>query len=233
MRKKFFWLPLAIIVFLLITYFVYLTARYYIKIQRGDLLDLGQGSFSQIEVTGGGQKKIVDASELKGENSPSIGNVDAKLQIVEFLDFTCPFSKQAFFVMRELVTRYPERMNLTIRYFPLQDEAHKGGLEAAIGAVCAQKQGKFWAYHDKLFQNQKNFTKEDLAAYSGQIGLDVPSFTKCLESDEARKKVENDWSDGYSLGLRGTPTFFVKNQRIEGAAPLNAWEKTIIKQSTK
>ena len=231
MSKKIFLYVLGGVFLLFILYFFWLVAQYYGQIQRGELVDLGQGSFSQGAAKAPGQKtNVVDLSQIKGVHSPEVGNPNAKLQIVEFIDFTCPFSKQAFLVMRELVTRYPERMNLIIRHFPLQDAAHQGGLEAAIAAVCASQQGKFWAYHDKLFQNQKNFTKADLLSYSGQVGLDVPSFTKCLDSDDARKKVENDWSDGYSLGVQGTPTFFVANQKIEGSAPLNAWEKVIIKQ---
>jgi len=230
MTKKIFLLALSVVVLAFLLYFGWLVWRYYGQIQRGELVDLGQGSFSAINSgTSGSAIKKVDMSQIKGIDSPFIGNANAKVQIVEFIDFTCPFSKQAFLVMRELVARYPERLGLTIRHFPLQDEAHKGGLEASVAAVCASQQGKFWAYHDKLFQNQKNFTQADLLAYSGQIGLDVSSFTKCLTSPEAIKKVENDWGDGFGLDLRGTPTFFVSGQKVEGAVPLSAWENVITK----
>lgn len=231
MTKKIFLFALGGLVVLLLAYFGWMVARYYGQIQRGELVDLGQGNFSLINVGEEGRiNEKADFSKIKGVDSPFIGNPDAKLQIVEFIDFTCPFSKQAFLVMRELVSKYPQKLGLTIRHFPLQDEAHKGGLEAATASVCAEQQGKFWAYHDKLFQNQKNFVRDDLLVYSGQIGLNVPLFIKCLDGEDARKKVENDWADGYTFGLRGTPTFFVGNQKIEGAAPLDAWEKVIIKQ---
>ncbi|MCX6778960.1 MAG: thioredoxin domain-containing protein [Candidatus Magasanikbacteria bacterium] len=230
MTKKIFLLALSVIILVFVLYFGWLVLRYYGQIQRGDLVDLGQGSFSAIKTGASGQtKNTVDLSKIKGTGSPFIGNATAKLQIVEFIDFTCPFSKQAFLVMRELVANYPERVGLTVRHFPLQDEAHKGGLEASVASVCAGLQGKFWAYHDKLFQNQKNFTKDDLLLYSGQIGLDVPSFTKCLDSEEAKKKVENDWGDGFGLELNGTPTFFVNGQKVEGAVPLSAWENIVTK----
>lgn len=225
MSKKFFWLSLSLIVLFGLFYFGWLVWGYYKEIKSGKLVDLGNGQLVQLEKNG----EKFDPSLIRGENSPQIGNSDAKIQIVEFVDFTCSFSKQAFLVMRELVAKYPQKINLTIRHFPLQDDSHKGGLEAAIAAVCADKQDKFWAYHDKLFQNQKNFTKDDLQLYAGQIGLNVPSFIQCLADSEIRKKVENDWADGYSLGITGTPTFFVDSQKIEGSVPLSAWEQVIIK----
>lgn len=229
MSKKLFCLLVPLIIFLGLLYFGWLVWGYYKQIKSGDLIVAENGQFTLLVNSPIESVKKFDQTLIKGEDSQQIGNPAAKIQIVEFIDFTCSFSKQAFLVMRELVAKYPERVGLTIRHFPLQDDSHQGGLEAAIASVCAAEQGKFWAYHDRLFQNQKKFTQVDLQSYAGQIGLNVPSFIKCLGSEEARKKVENDWADGYSLGIVGTPTFFVNNQKIEGSVPLSAWEQVINK----
>ncbi|KKR48946.1 MAG: DSBA oxidoreductase [Candidatus Magasanikbacteria bacterium GW2011_GWC2_40_17] len=226
--KKFFLIALGSFLTLFLLYFIYLTTQFYIKVKRGEVVDLSSGDFSEINLPNKNEaSQKFDSTKIKNDEAPTLGSLSATLQIVEFADFTCPFSKQAFSVMRELLTKYPKQVSFTFRHFPLQDEAHKGGLEASEAAFCAGKQNKFWAYHDKLFLNQKNFTLEDLKSYAGQIGLDVPSFTKCLESALAEQKVGMDWFDGYSLGISGTPTFFVNGQKVEGAIPLIEWEKLI------
>lgn len=226
--KKIFLIALGSFLALILLYFIYLTANFYVKVKRGEVIDLGVTGFSAVNLPkkeGNNQK--IDLSKIKNAEAPTLGNSAAPLQIVEFADFTCPFSKQAFSVMRELLAKYPSQVSYTFRHFPLQDQAHQGGLEASEAAFCAGKQNKFWAYHDKLFLNQKNFTLEDLKGYAGQIGLDVPSFTKCLTSSLAEQKVGLDWTDGYSLGINGTPTFFINGQKVEGAIPLEEWEKLI------
>ena len=111
--------------------------------------------------------------------------------------------------------------------FPLGDANHAGGKEAAMAAVCANSQGKFWHFHDKLFQNQKNFTNADLLSLAGQSGLNMELFGPCLESAAVKSKVEKDWIDGATLGVSGTPSFFINGEKVEGAIPLEAWEKAV------
>ena len=111
-------------------------------------------------------------------------------------------------MVRELLAKYPDKINFVFRHFPLGDANHAGGKESAIAAVCSNSQGKFWPFHDKLFQNQKNFTKADVLFLAGQIGLNMELFSQCWESAAVKSKVEKYWTDGAALGVTGTPSFF-------------------------
>jgi len=222
-------IALAIILVLAaVAYFIWRISFYYRAIQNGENI-YSADKFSSMTV---GKKTSVATSGVKilpKKDSPSLGNPQATITIVEFADFTCPFSKEAFMVMRELLTKYPEKINFVFRFFPLGDEMHKGGEEAARAAFCAAKQGKFWQFHDKLFLNQKNFITDDLRSYSGQVGLNASLFDNCLNAAETKAVVERDLMDGFNLGVSGTPTFFINGKKAEGAIPLDAWEKFLKK----
>ncbi|MBI5022731.1 MAG: DsbA family protein [Candidatus Magasanikbacteria bacterium] len=225
--KAALWAVGAIVIIFMII-FVWRTVYFYNQIKKGGSTAVSGAA----HFTAGQNKPTANLPagakiDLIGLNSPRLGNASAKITIVEFADFTCPFSKQEFPVVRELLAKYPDKINFVYRYFPLGDANHAGGKEAAMAAVCADSQGKFWPFHDKLFQNQKNFTKIDLLSLAGQIGLNMESFSQCFESAAVKSKVEKDWVDGASLGVSGTPSFFLNGEKVEGAIPLEAWEKAI------
>ena len=215
-----------VIIFAII--FVWRTVYFYNQIKKGGSADVS----GAVHFTAGQNNSAVNLPagskiNLVGSDSPRLGNASAKIIIVEFADFTCPFSKQEFPVVRELLAKYPDKINFVFRNFPLGDANHAGGKEASIAAVCANSQGKFWPFHDKIFQNQKNFTKTDLLSLAGQVGLNMESFSQCFESAAVKSKVEKDWADGVALGVTGTPSFFLNGEKVEGAIPLEAWEKVI------
>lgn len=221
------WAVSAIVIIFAII-FVWRTVFFYNQIKKGGLATGSGGA----HFTVGQNNKAVNLPaggkvDLIGLDSPRLGNPAAKITIVEFADFTCPFSKQEFPVVRELLAKYPDKINFVFRHFPLGDANHAGGKEAAIAGVCANSQGKFWPFHDKLFQNQKNFTNADLLSLASQSGLNSESFSQCLKSDAVKSKVEKDWADGAALGVSGTPSFFINGEKVEGAIPLEAWEKAI------
>jgi protein-disulfide isomerase len=221
------WAVFAIVIIFAII-FVWRTVYFYNQIKKS-----GSAAVSGVAHFTAGQNNLVTnlpaggKIDLIGLNSPRLGSQSAKITIVEFADFTCPFSKQEFLVVRELLAKYPDRINFVFRNFPLGDANHAGGKEAAMAAVCADSQGKFWPFHDKIFQNQKNFTVADLLSLASQSGLNVESFASCLESAAVKSKVEKDWADGAALGVTGTPSFFINGEKVEGAIPLEAWEKVI------
>ncbi len=217
----------VVIIFAII--FVWRTVYFYNQIKKGGVGTVpgGAAHFTASKSASSANWPANNKIDLVGVDSPRLGNPSAKITIVEFADFTCPFSKQEFPVVRELLAKYPNKINFVYRYFPLGDVNHAGGKEAAISAVCANSQGKFWPFHDKLFQNQKNFTKADLLALAGQSGLDMELLGPCLESAAVKSKVEKDWADGAALGVGGTPTFFINGEKVEGAIPLEAWENAL------
>lgn len=220
------------VMFCLILFFGYRVSLYYGKIRRGELIDLPQ--FGNRFTTAVGPATIsptvVDRSEVEAADEPSEGPSaqDAKLTIVEFADFECPFSKDEATVYRTLMKKYEDRVRFVYRDYPLES-IHPDATQAAVAAECAREQGKFWAYHDKLFVNSPALAFPDLTSYAEQAGLDTVQFEKCLVDERYKDKVATDTALAGRLGLRGTPTFFFNGQRVEGAIPADVFESLIEK----
>ncbi|MEK7508391.1 MAG: thioredoxin domain-containing protein [Patescibacteria group bacterium] len=171
--------------------------------------------------------KVAPALEkLISPDSPRLGSAAAEINIVEFADFSCEFSAEAFPAIRELAAKYPDKVSLVFRFFPGHSE-NVNAKNAALASFCAQDQGKFWAYYDKLFQNVGKLELGDLNNYAAQVGLDTAVFDQCLTGKKHEKQFEKDMADGIALGVQGTPTFFVNGEKVEGAIPLEAWERVL------
>lgn len=160
------------------------------------------------------------------ENRPSLGNKDAPLTIVEFADFGCPYSRTASFILRTLATNYPNQLYYIYRDFPLI-EIHPLAQKASEASACAHEQGKFWEFHDKLYQNQTSLDEGSFEKFAQQLNLDVPAFQECFASQKYTKQVEQDLEDGLRAGVRGTPTFFLNGNRIPGVIPQTVLESVI------
>lgn len=156
-------------------------------------------------------------------DDPYKGGIDAKIVIVEFSDFQCPYCYQAFPVVRELISTYGDQIKFIYRDFPLKDYSQK----AAEAGECAHEQGKFWEMHDKLFINQSNLSVFDIKQYALELGLDGSSFNECLDSGRYAAEVQEDLSDGLLAGVDGTPTFFINEREFQGSATVDVF-KTII-----
>ncbi|HLC80057.1 MAG TPA: DsbA family protein [archaeon] len=151
----------------------------------------------------------MSALEAGGEHK---GNELAKVRIVEFSDFQCPSCGYAYGVMKQIYSQYADSIYFTYRHFPLSN-IHPFAQKAAEASQCAGEQGKFWEYHDKLFENQDNLKVDDLKAYATGLGLDSSQFNACLESSKYAGKVASDYSLGLSYGVDSTPTFFINGQK--------------------
>lgn len=163
-----------------------------------------------------------DLAGLLDEKAPSQGPANAPLTIVEFLDYGCPYCRAAFEPVRELAVERAGKVRLVIRDFPL-DDLHPGATKAAIGARCAQEQGKFWAYHDKLFLlDQRSFQEAELFDVAREISLDISKFTECVGSGRAGALVQADQVAGLRAGVQGTPTFFFNGVKVQGAPDAEA-----------
>lgn len=168
-----------------------------------------------------------DLAALADPAAPSLGSASATLTLVEFLDYGCPSSYKVFQTVREAAVTYGDRVRLIIRDFPLED-LHTGATKAAAAARCAQEQGKFWAYHDKLFLlDQRSFTDADLSNVADEIGLESRAFAACLASDRVKTLVKNDQAAGLRAGVEGTPTFFFNGTKIQGAPSRDVLEYLI------
>ena len=164
--------------------------------------------------------------EVSTDGAPIRGAADAPVTVVEFSDFECPFCKQTHPTLKQLLERYPGKVRLAYRDFPL-DSIHPQAQRAAEAARCAQDQGKFWEYHDVLFTQSPQLAVEDLRRYAGQVGLDVKKFDGCLAAGTHKAAVQRDLDEGNRLGVTGTPAFFINGRTLSGAQPLEAFTRLI------
>jgi protein-disulfide isomerase len=144
---------------------------------------------------------------------PSFGPADAKVTVVEFSDFECPYCSSAAQTVAKVKTKYADRVKLVFRQFPLPFHSH--ARSAAQAALAAHAQGKFWAFHDLLFANQRALTDEDLAHYASEAGLDAKAFQAALADAAITEKINSDVALGERVGVQGTPTMFINGERVE------------------
>lgn len=203
---------------------------YYRRIMNGeDLSYLARAEqFTQSTALAGktSGKTEVPQDTVVTADDPAIGNANAPITVVEFLDFECPFSAQAFPFIREAATKNPEKIRLIIRDLPL-DDVHPNARLAAEAAGCANDQKRFWAYHDKLFQNQQALDRDSLIRYAEQVGLDTGAFTACLESGKFRAEVQEDYEAAVAAGAVGTPTFYINGKKFQGIIPEEVWVQLV------
>ena len=171
----------------------------------------------------------IDASD------PILGDRDAEISIVEFSDFQCPFCQRAFTGaladMKNSEYFKNGEVNLVYKHFPL-NSIHPFAQKAAEASECANRQGKFWEFHDQLFLNQQALDVNSLKTYASQIGLDNNKFNTCLDRDEAAGKVASDLKQATDAQGRGTPYFILVNKdgktvAISGAQPWQSFESAI------
>ena len=148
---------------------------------------------------------------------PARGAEDARITIVEFSDFQCPFCRRVIPTLDAILEKYPDDVRVVYRNMPLGN--HPRARPAAEAALCADDQGKFWAYHDRLFENTRKLADEDLLRYAEELELDKEQFVKCFEEKRFAEQVETDMQDGARAGVSGTPAFFVNGILVSGAKP--------------
>lgn len=215
--------------FALIVLVGYKTYVYYGVLRRGEIVDLPQYreqfTTSRRPVL---EQPTVDRKTVETDAAPALGadKAAAKLTIVEFGDFECPYTKQESSVVRTFLAKYGDRVRLLYRNYPLED-VHLNAKQAAIAGACAQEQGKFWAYHDRLFQHSPALGFQDLVRYSEEAGLDAKQFEKCLVDQRYKVAVENDAAQAVAAGVSGTPVFFFNGRKVEGAIPADVFERVI------
>lgn len=173
--------------------------------------------------------------DVKNGNYPALGDSSAKVTIVEFADFQCPFcdrlQKDSFPSIKKDYIDTGKVQYYYRNYAFLGQES----TWAAEAASCANEQGKFWEYHDYLFnhQGQENggtFSKDNLKKFAADLGLDSGKFNNCLDTDKYKSAVEQDTSQGQQAGVNGTPALFVNGNIIVGAVPYTQIKAAIDKE---
>ncbi len=160
----------------------------------------------------------------EGEN-PSIGPKDAPVKVIEFTDYQCPFCGRARPTVNQIIETYKSKVRYVLRDFPLS--FHKDSMKAHEAAHCAGDQGKYWDMNKKLFANQQAIKMEDLKKYAGEIKLNQKKFDECLDSGKFTDKVQKNQQYGETVGVSGTPAFFVNGRMLSGARPFENFKSII------
>lgn len=195
-------------------------------ISRGETIVLPQFSSRESKLAGGTSAPAGVVYDVVSPTAPSSGPKDAKLVVVEFLDFQCPFSKDASDTVRAMQAKYGNEVRFEIRHFPLT-EIHSDAMSAAEAAGCADAQGKFWAMHDRLFAQKGVLARADLDGAALASGLDMAQFKTCMDKRDRYNTIQQDVAAGTAAGVRGTPTFFFNGRRVEGAIPPDTFDRLI------
>ena len=164
------------------------------------------------------------------------GRADAKLTLIEFSDFQCPFCERFYRETLPLIDKdyiQTGKLRMIYRDFPLAS-VHENAQKAAEAAQCAGEQGKYWEMHDQIFANHTAMSVDDLKKYARGLGIAVDRFDRCLESGAYAEEVKKDMADGQALGVQGTPTFFLgltgKDNTIQGIRIAGARPYAVFKQ---
>ncbi len=214
--------PIALFAALLVAGFVLEVFQRSDNIRNGNYsLNAPSSSVSTESAYTGDQKKLIE-----GQNNNWLGAENPKVTVVEFSDFACPFCKASFPAMRELGVRYKDSVKIIFRDWP----AHDNSIALTMGAYCAGEQGKFWDMHDKLFQYQSDTfgsNKNDITALAQQLGIDNDQFQNCVDTQKYLPQIRANFRDSQTLGVRGTPTWYINGEKIEGARTVTELEQLI------
>jgi len=157
--------------------------------------------------------------------TPILGPASARLTMVEFGDFECPYCGAVEPTVKQVLATYPDDVALAFVNFPLNIHAY--ATTAAEAFLAASRQGKAWQMHDQMFANQQALAEADLDGYAQVIGLDVAQFDADRSSQEIADEVAQDKALGISLGVDSTPTFLIDGSWIVGNQPFSKFQQAI------
>jgi protein-disulfide isomerase len=166
-----------------------------------------------------------DPVTLNIQGDPVIGPENAKVTIVEFSDFQCPYCAAAAVQAKMVLEKFPNDVRLVFKQFPLDN--HSQAFVAAEAAVAAHAQGKFWEMHNILYANYRTITPQNILVWAKTIGLDYKRLASEVDSGKYKEAVENEVKQGEIAGVQGTPSFFFNGRRYSGAFQADAIEQLL------
>jgi protein-disulfide isomerase len=159
-------------------------------------------------------------------SAPSLGPEDAPVTLVEFADYQCAYCQRAEHTIEELLKRYPGKMRLVQRDFPL-DSVHSRAFAAAKAVHCAGDQGQFWEYHRSLLEAPGDLSDSDLGRRAGSLHLDLGAFSSCVSSMRHESEIREGLEQGSNAGVSATPTFFLNGRMVVGSRTVEQFEALI------
>lgn len=156
------------------------------------------------------------------KNDNITGGKNATVTLIEYSDFECPFCGKYYPTVKQAISEYGDKIRVVFRHFPLS--FHPQAMPAALASECAGEQGKFWEYHDKLFENQTSLNADLYKKLAGDLRLNVSKFNDCVSTQKYLKKVQDQQSAGGAAGVQGTPHTIVmsadgQSTVVSGAQP--------------
>jgi predicted DsbA family dithiol-disulfide isomerase len=202
---------------------------------------LGTGSgYEQLVYDSGGNKLVLvgPGKELKvlslvmrfdidSKSSPYRGTKGAPVTITVFSEFQCPYCAQLVPVLEQVMDKYQGKVMLVFKNYPLR--RHRMARPAATAAMAANKQGHFWKYHDRIFENYRNISEEFLLTTARELGLDMKRFEEDRKSVDINNIINRDTQEASRIGVRGTPSVFINGKRLDQRS-LEAFSTAIEKE---
>lgn len=188
----------------------------------------GSGAAGAGSPTAPGREGKLDPSkvyEISLGQAPVRGPADAKITIVEFSDFQCPFCSRVNPTLDKIRSEYASDVRIAFKHMPLS--MHKNAPAAHAAAEAAHRQNKFWEMHDKIFSNQRDLSPAMLEKHAAEIGLDIEKYKKDVVSSSVEERVAKDGQQARTYGITGTPGFFVNGRFLKGAQPFESFKRLI------
>lgn len=175
----------------------------------------GMESLRSVQAARQRNRILLDPVPIRTEGSPARGAANAKVTLVEFSDFQCPYCAAAVAKLNAVLQAYPNDVRLVFKQFPL--ERHSQAALAAAATLAAHAQGKFWPLHDRIYADWRQLSRAKLIAWARESGVDAAKFLADLDAAGTRAAVYRDRDDGIRAGVEGTPTVFVNGKKYQGA----------------
>ena len=182
------------------------------------------------DVTVDPSKAVMDKISLKGE--PAKGPANAKVTIVEYSDFQCPFCSKGYNTMeKEVLPQYKDKVRFYYKHYPLP--FHPWAEAGAVAAECAkeQKPDAFWKLYSSFFENQSQITKDNVkqkaTEYLGDQKIDMAKWNDCVDNNKSLPQVKAQMAEGGTVGVRGTPGFIINGRLVSGAQPAQNFKNII------
>ena len=189
------------------------------------LIKAGKTEGEIIKILQDKEAKKITRYRVEVGDSPFRGPENAKVTIIEFSDYQCPFSKKVQPTMEKILEKYPNDVRHVFKQHPLA--FHKDAPLASEAALAAGAQGMFWDMHDIIFENQKKLKEDNLLEYAKELGLDEEQFKASLGDHRYKSQVDKETQQAVKVGATGTPAFFINGIYLSGAKPLDSFVKVI------
>ena len=176
-------------------------------------------------------ERVRSRVDLQPQAGPSLGPAEAQVTIIEFSDFECPYCRKLQPVLRRVLKRWPKEVRLVYKHLPL--DRHRYAFGASKAAVCADKQGRFWEFHDALYRENQDLSSQGMKSIAKSLGMELEQFEGCLRDEATRLAVQSDRALARRAGVTGTPTLFINEKRLRNVSQLEAEVENLLSTQSR